>query len=150
MARIERLPASFKPKQPGMFCDGGGLYMQVTEGESGHLNKSWVYRFTMNGHQRYMGLGALHKVTMKKARELRAKYGSLVQQGIDPIEHKRAQKAVNVAANASVKTFDQCARQYVEERRASWKNAKHLYQWEATLKSYASPILGGCRWLTLK
>jgi hypothetical protein len=34
-------------------------------------------------------------------------------------------------------SFRQAAEQYIEERRQNWKNAKHVQQWENTLKTYA-------------
>ena len=30
---------------PGMYADGGGLYLQVTRGEEGQARKSWLFRF---------------------------------------------------------------------------------------------------------
>jgi hypothetical protein len=58
MARINRLPTNFKPRQAGRFNDGLGLMLQATEGAGGHLNESWVLRFTLDGRVRYMGLGS--------------------------------------------------------------------------------------------
>ena len=39
-------------------------------------------------------------------------------------------------------TFDQCAAAYFKAHRAGWRNAKHAAQWETTLATYASPVLG--------
>lgn len=39
-------------------------------------------------------------------------------------------------------TFDQCAKAYIAAHKASWKNAKHIDQWTATLNTYASPVFG--------
>jgi hypothetical protein len=33
------------------------------------LNKSWVFRFALNGHKRRMGLGSLHTYGLGEARE---------------------------------------------------------------------------------
>ena len=38
--------------KPGLMADGGGLYLQITPAGA----KSWIYRFTMNGKTRDMGL----------------------------------------------------------------------------------------------
>src|SRR5262249_61336723 len=43
-----------RPQTPGMHCDGGGLYLQVTE--RGAL---WIYKFALDGRVREMGLGPL-------------------------------------------------------------------------------------------
>ncbi|HMF06257.1 MAG TPA: site-specific integrase [Methylocella sp.] len=39
-------------------------------------------------------------------------------------------------------TFKQCAESYIKTHRVSWRNAKHAAQWEATLATYAEPIIG--------
>jgi hypothetical protein len=41
----------------------GGLYLQVTGGA-----RSWIYRYTLNGRSREMGLGSLNAVTLSEAR----------------------------------------------------------------------------------
>lgn len=43
---------------------------------------------------------------------------------------------------AKAVTFKQCARSYIKAHRAGWRNAKHAAQWEATLDTYAEPIIG--------
>jgi hypothetical protein len=40
---------------------------------------------------------------------------------------------------AKAMTFEQCAEAYVKAHR---RNAKHAAQWEATLATYAEPIIG--------
>ncbi len=40
-------------KSPGMYADGGSLYLRVAEGGS----KQWVFRFVVNGRMRDMGMG---------------------------------------------------------------------------------------------
>ena len=42
-------------KGAGMYADGGGLYLQISNSGS----KSWVFRFRFQGRRREMGLGAL-------------------------------------------------------------------------------------------
>jgi hypothetical protein len=39
-------------------------------------------------------------------------------------------------------TFDQRASTYIADNKVAWRNAKHRQQWENTLKTYGSPILG--------
>jgi hypothetical protein len=42
-----------KAKEPGMYADGGGLYLRVTpEGA-----RNWVLRFMLDRRPRWMGLG---------------------------------------------------------------------------------------------
>ena len=39
-------------------------------------------------------------------------------------------------------TFKTCAESYIESHRASWRNAKHAAQWDATLAAYVYPLFG--------
>ena len=51
-------------KEAGYYCDGGGLYLQVSDSGS----KSWIFRYTLNGKNRHMGLGPFHTVSLADAR----------------------------------------------------------------------------------
>jgi len=144
MARgINRLPASYRNLKPGMHCDGGNLYLQVSVGTAGNRRLSWIFRYALEGQKpRDMGLGSINDVTLSEVRETAREYRNLVGQGIDPIGHRKAIVARNLAARAAVVTFDQAAEIYIRQHRAAWKNAVHAAQWESTLHTYASPIIG--------
>jgi integrase len=51
-------------KQPGLYSDGGGLFLQVTTATS----RSWVYRFQLHGRRRDMGLGSLTDIGLAAKR----------------------------------------------------------------------------------
>jgi hypothetical protein len=57
-----------KVKKPGMYADGAGLYLQVTGDGDVHVAKSWIYRFTLHGRAREMGLGSLSTFGLAEAR----------------------------------------------------------------------------------
>lgn len=126
-----------KLKTPGHFGDGGGLWLQVTPA----LTKNWVFRFTINGRAREMGLGGAHTLSLAEARERATECRKLVLDGIDPIEARAARRRTSASA-AALLTFDQAAEAYIEAHRAGWRNAKHAEQWTSTLKTYASPVFG--------
>jgi hypothetical protein len=44
----------------GMHPDGRGLYLRIHAGGS----KPWIYRYTLNGRVRAMGLGPTHVVSL--------------------------------------------------------------------------------------
>ena len=50
--------------RPGMYSNGGGLYLQVARGGS----KSWLYRFMLRSRSRDMGLGGIDVVSLTGAR----------------------------------------------------------------------------------
>jgi integrase len=124
--------------QPGYYGDGTGLYLQI----SGSGSKSWIFRFSMAGKRREMGLGALHTISLAMARESAQECRRQVAGGIDPIVARDADRTSQALSAARLKTFDQCAAAYIKSHRASWKSAKHAAQWEATLVAYASPVFG--------
>jgi len=69
-----------KSAAPGDYGDGGGLYLQVTPTGS----KSWVFRYKWRGKTTRLGLGALHAVSLKDARQKAAGYRKLLADDINP------------------------------------------------------------------
>jgi integrase len=128
-----------KAKQPGMHCDGGGLYLRITpEG-----TQQWVLRYMLNRRPHWMGLGPLSLYSLQEARTKALAARKLRHEGIDPIEARRAQRARERLEEAKAITFKQCAEAYINSHRAGWRNGKHAGQWGATLATYAFPIIGG-------
>lgn len=131
-----------KHAKEGMYADGNGLYLRVQKSGA----KSWIFRFQLNGKRREMGLGTLADKSAPDARSEAAQLAAQVRNGIDPIEDRKAKAeiAANEAhkAKAAATTFRQVAAEYIENHRASWKNAKHAQQWTNTLEQYAGPIIG--------
>jgi integrase len=130
--KVERLA---KAKNRGMHGDGGGLWLQITEGGA-----SWVFRFMLNGRARSMGLGPLALFDLKEARAKALDARRLCYQGIDPIEQREAAKAQQRLDAAKAITFQQCADAYINAHRAGWRNGKHAAQWTATLATHAEAI----------
>jgi Arm DNA-binding domain len=127
-----------KATKPGYYGDGGGLWLQVSPSGS----KSWIFRFTLSKKQREMGLGAVHTVTLPEARAKAKECRLILLEGKDPLESRKASKLGEALERAKMMTFDQCATAYIAAHRSGWKNAKHASQWENTLETYASPIIG--------
>lgn len=132
--RVSRLD---KLKTLGMHADGAGLYLQVTA-----TGASWIYRYSLLGRAREMGLGSLATVSLAEARQKAQEARQLRDEGMDPIEARDAQRARARLEAASLMTFDQCAAAYVEAHEAGWRNAKHRQQWSNTLATYARPVIG--------
>ena len=132
----------FKVKKPGMYADGAGLYLQVTGDGDAHIAKSWIYRFTLRGRAREMGLGSLSIYGLAEARIKAAGCRRLAYEGIDPIEARRSERARAALAAAKALTFKECTEQYIAAHRTGWRNAKHAAQWSTTVKTYAEPVIG--------
>ena len=144
-------------KRPGLYGDGGGLYLQVTARGS----ESWIFRFwsaerdpvtgkivrdlatnKVKGRTREMGLGSCITVSLKEARDRALECRKLREQEIDPIEAREAARRRAAMARAKALTFKQAAENYIGAHCVAWKNDKHAGQWAATLKTYAYPVLG--------
>ena len=137
LGRLTALAVS-RAKRPGMYPDGGGLYLRVT-GVSG---RSWVYRWARAGRTRYMGLGPLTAVGLAEARIRAAEARLQVTAGIDPIDARDGKLATERAAAARQVTFRDTADAFIKAHAAGWRNAKHGQQWRNTLATHVHPLLG--------
>src|SRR5438876_4314967 len=90
-----------KAKRPGMYSDGGGLYLRVTEDGT----ENWVFRFMLSIRPRWMGMGALHTIRLAEARNRAAEYRLQRYDGIDPIEQRRAERLQTQLDAAKAMTF---------------------------------------------
>jgi len=132
--------ADLRRTTPGLYADGGNLYLQVTvNGDS--VARSWIFRFAIDGKRREMGLGAVHTFGLKDARAKAAELRKLVYEGRDPIAERDAQRAARAAASAKRRTFDECVASYSRAHSPKW-SAKHAYQWGSAMTRFASPVLG--------
>lgn len=135
--KVERFKNAEKPK-PGMYADGGGLYLRVTpEGA-----RNWVLRYMLHRKPRWMGLGPLALYGLQEARAKALDARRKRHDGIDPIEARRAERARQRLDAAKAVTFKQCGDAYVASHRAGWRNDKHAAQWGSTLATYAYPVIG--------
>jgi integrase len=136
-------------KTPGMYGDGGGLWLQVTSGGA----KSWIFRYwvakrdpatgklTRNpktkrayGKSREMGLGSCATVSLEDARTLAQEYRRLLRaHGVDPIEARRGAQEQRAIETAKAMSFKAAAETYIKSHRKGWRNEKHAAQWSMTL-----------------
>ena len=132
-----------KHAKEGMHADGSGLYLRVQASGA----KSWIFRFQLKNKRREMGIGTLAAKPAPEARLEAAQLAAIIRSGIDPIEDRKAKAELAIFESqktaAAVTTFRQVATAYIDNHRASWKNAKHAQQWENTLEQYAGPVIGG-------
>jgi integrase len=139
--------AAVRNAKPGWHADGGGLYLQVTAGKDGAVNKSWVYIYTLAKRERNMGLGGFAVLGLAQAREEAARWRAVLKDGKDPIDVRDAERAAQRAAAAeaakpTAPTFERCSILYMAAHEAGWRNAKHRSQWSSTLLTYAYPTIG--------
>ncbi|MCW2317640.1 integrase [Rhodoblastus acidophilus] len=116
---------------PGRHSDGGGLYLSVSKTGG----KSWVFFYKLNGRQREMGFGAVHAVTLAKARELAVAARGDLAAKIDPLDKRRQERE-----KPATKTFGEVAAEYVTAHQHEWRNEKHVHQWTSALQMHAAPL----------
>ena len=103
-------------------------------------NKSWCYRYTLNGQTRVVGLGPANRVSFEEAARRARKIRVLLDDKIDPLaerDRQIIQKELEVQ-----RTFRECAKAYIRDHTNDWKSKKHCAQWSATLEAYAYPFIG--------
>src|SRR5690606_34998398 len=74
-----------KLRKPGIYADGGGLYMRVRKTGT----RSWLYIGMLKGKRIEIGLGSVLDVSLAAAREKSREHRSSLLAGIDPLEQKR-------------------------------------------------------------
>jgi integrase len=127
-----------RARGPGRLPDGDNLYLDISVTGA----KSWTFRYQLNRHRRDMGVGPYPVVSLAEARERAQDARKLMREGIDPIEHRRAQQAAQRLAESRAKTFRELAEDYIARNEAGWRNAKHRQQWRHTLRDYVYPVIG--------
>jgi hypothetical protein len=103
-------------------------------------NKSWCYRYTLNGRTRVVGLGPATRVSFEEAAKRARKIRVLLDDKIDPLaerDRQIVQKELEIQ-----RTFRECAKAYIRDHTNDWKSKKHCAQWSATLEAYAYPYIG--------
>jgi integrase len=121
--------------------DGGGLWLQCTLGEGGHVRRSWTFRYERHGKRREMGLGPAHTLGLAEARDKARRLRQQLLDDVDPLAARQAARRANLAAIAQAMSFRDCARLYLDLHQDGW-SAKHREQWHSTLRDYAFPVLG--------
>lgn len=135
MARqINRLSAIkvAKATKPGLYTDGGGLYLRISAGQNSGKRWVFIYRRPGDGKRCEMGLGGVTAVPLANARKKAEEARGLLADGKDPRAAKVAEKGVP--------SFGELADQHIATMSPSWRNPKHRAQWEMTLREYAEPL----------
>jgi integrase len=140
----------------GDLSDGGGLILRIGAGRA-----SWCLRYSApSGKRREMGLGlvardslALAGESLATAREKAKKARALLDNGIDPLAAREADKQAEREADAARKaeadcdhwTLARCARDYHERVIERTRTDKHSAQWISSLEHHVPPALWHAR-----
>ena len=116
---------------PGKYTDQHGLILRVAPGGS----KQWVWRGTIRGKRRDLGLGSIHYTTLAEAREIAWEFRRLARQGGDPSTLRYR--------SPTVPTFEQAVDAAIAARRGGWRDGGRSEAiWRASLQTYIFPAIG--------
>jgi integrase len=153
-AECENAPPAFNsdgtPKTK-LYTLGDGLCLQCTpskvaaDGTYG-VSRSWLFRFSLDGRERRMGLGPLDRLSLDKGRIKALALREMVDQKVDPLEQKQQERDERLrkqaARKVTSKTFRQCTEEYVAAHRDGWSGTVYRAQWKRSLEIYAYPVIG--------
>jgi len=122
-------------KQKKLF-DGEGLYLEVNANGS----KLWRMKYRQpNGKESTLSFGAYPAVTLAMARTEKEEARALVAQGKDPAIEREIKR--QAALQAQEETFEAIAKEWLENKKASWSEGYHDRISNA-LKANAYPFIG--------
>ncbi len=123
-----------------------GLYLQTTA----RGGRSWILKVAVGGTRRELGLGSLTednglKAARDKARETMKK----INQGIDPVEERKAiiakAESDRIAAETEVRrklTFTQAVERYSEAKLGALRGDMDRKRWRSAMYTYAETVIG--------
>lgn len=122
----------------GKLFDGDGLTL-FRKGEGG----KWIYRYSINGKRREMGLGSWPVVTLAQARTLRNQWATVLSSGKDPIAVRDADKQSQKAeSERHDPTFAELVDLVFEARKATLRGDGERGRWRSPLDLYMIPAFG--------
>jgi integrase len=130
-----------KEATPGRYGDGAGLYLLVRS----RTAKFWIFRYVRAGKMREIGLGSATgraAVSLADARAKARDFYEIHKARRDPLTERNAGRTASAVAAAKATTFAEASGAYIAAQRTGWRNAKHATQWQATLATYAFPMIG--------
>jgi integrase len=122
----------------GKLWDANGLFV-VKSGASG----KWVYRYSIHGKQRDMGLGSWPSVSLAEARKTRDRWAVDLRHGGDPIATRQNEKASAAnAANKADPTFSEMVTVVFNARKATLRGDGLRGRWRSPLDTHIIPKVG--------
>ena len=121
-----------KQRTPGLYADGAGLNLVVTE----RGVKRWELRVQAGGRRRQLGLGIFPDISLDAARRKASDFRRAGKESGDiaPRERPRAAPRTVTFRDAFTSFFD------MKEQQLS--NPKHAAQWQSTMEAYVFPTIG--------
>ena len=115
---------------PGKYGDQHGLILRVTASGS----KQWIWRGTIRGKRRDLGLGGYPYTSLAEARQRAFEYRKLARSGGDPTA---------LRPDTTAPSFAEACEQVIAMHEPSWKDGgRSAGSWRSILSRFAYPRLG--------
>jgi len=129
-------------EKPYKLTDGHGMQLYV----SPTGQKSWRYRYRVNGKESTFTLGEYPHMSLEKARAARMEARQLVKEGKNPAELRRLEKAAAIEEKeaelkARKNTFESVSLEWIGLQRERWSKG-HADAVLSTLKADVFPAIG--------
>ncbi len=106
-------------EKPYKLADEKGLFLLVSPNGS----KWWRLKFRIDGKEKLLSLGVYPDTSLKKARSDRDTARSMLAEGIDPSQQRKATKAARVELSAN--SFEVICREWLENKRSNVEEAQY-------------------------
>lgn len=106
-------------EKPYKLADEKGLFLLLNPNGS----KWWRLKFRVDGKEKLLSLGTYPEISLKKAREERDKARTMLAEGIDPSQHRKAAKATKTLLAAN--SFEVICREWLENKRSNIEEAQY-------------------------
>ena len=130
---LPKLTAAFvrSVTKPGKYGDQHGLILRVQPSGS----RQWIWRGTVNGKRRDLGIGGFPYVSLAEARAEAFDYRKTARQGVDPVTLRAG----------GVPTFARAAETVIALHAGGWKSSTTEEDWRSSLGTYVLPAIGSMR-----
>ena len=122
--------------EPGKHFDGGGLYLELTKAGG----RYWRMKYRFNGKENRLAFGVYPAVSLKAARDLAGAARKVLQDGADPGELRKADKAQT--QHEAVNTLKAVGLDWLKHQSDRW-GAEQKGRILASLEADIFPTLGG-------
>ena len=127
-----------KNAPPSKLQDGGGLVLDRTA-----TGGKWLYRYSIAGQRREMGLGAYPDVGLSDARKARDRWAVALSGGLDPItERKRQIEAEKAEANRKDPSLSEVTDTVFDAIKAGLRGEGTRGRWRSPLDIHVLPKIG--------
>lgn len=113
--------------EAGKYGDQHGLILRVTP----RGTKQWIWRGTIRGKRRDLGLGGYPYTTLAEARQTAFEYRKLARAGGDPAALRRS----------PAPTFAEACEAVIALHSPGWRDPRRVHNWRSSLERFAYPRL---------